>query len=306
MIRSGTNGWLRPIDIWRCAIVKRPADTVSRCEITPENLVWLPASRPFSFRADPFGLWRDHKLHIFVEAFDYRSKIGRIELLVYDENFRLIDNRIVLAEPWHLSYPFVLEADGETWMLPEARRSGELSLYRARSFPHDWEAVCKIEVNRLAIDATPVHFQGKWWLFYALMRHGPDRHSELHVAWGDSLIGPWRQHPGNPVRLGAESTRPAGTPLIHPEGIDLPVQDCSRTYGGAIRRLSITRLDERNFEASDAPWLEPMTSLAPYTDGIHTIASAGPVTLIDCKRVDQTAAANVARILGLVRQRLRS
>jgi hypothetical protein len=292
------------IDIWRCAIVRRSIDSLGQEEIKSNELVWLPPTRSYAFRADPFALWRGGKLHIFVENFDYREMVGRIELLVYDESLRFLENRIVLAEPWHLSCPFVFQADGETWMLPEARQSWTLRLYRARSFPDDWEEVYKIEIDAGAVDATPLWYRDRWWLFYSVMRHRPDRYSQLHVAWSERLTGPWHRHPGNPVRVGVSSTRPGGTPLVYGERIDLPVQDCRKTYGGAVRRLSITHLDDKGFEAFDTPWVEPSPSFAPCVDGIHTLAAAGPVTIVDCKRLDSSWYGLALRRFGLARRKL--
>lgn len=281
---------LRSLDIWRCAIIKRPAQALTTDDFTPENLVWLPESeRRFTFRADPFGLWRNGQLHIFAETFDYRDARGRIELLVYDETLDLLKREIVLSKPWHLSYPFLFEADGDTYMLPEARRSGALTLYRAADFPRGWKPVTTIDAAPNAVDGTLLFHQGRWWLFQAVVRRGRNPASELHVAFADRLDGPWRMHPLNPVRSGVAGTRPAGTPQVRGDGsIDLPVQDCSRTYGGAIRKLRITRLDEARFDAEDSAWLEPAPAFAPFIDGVHTLSDAGPVSLIDCKRIQRS------------------
>lgn len=276
--------------MWRCAIVKRSVDQLSTDDLIPENLVWLPqGERPFTFRADPFGLWRDGKLHIFVEYFDYRDLTGKIELLVYDEGLDFIRREIVLQEPWHLSYPFVFEADGETWMLPEARQSGTLTLYRAADFPRAWEPAVRIDAAKNSVDGTLVFDRGRWWLFQAIVRRGAAPMSDLRIFSAEKLRGPWRSHPLNPVLSGLSNTRPAGTPQIREGGgVDLPVQDCSRTYGGAVRRLKIHRLDETRFDAETLPWLEPVEAFGPYSHGLHTISAAGPISLIDCKRVDRS------------------
>ena len=129
-------------DIWRVGVVAAPiAELLVSGAIGRREIAWLPfEARDFAFLADPFGLWRDGKLHLFAEAYDYRTRHGRIDLLILDEGFAVADRRTVLVEPWHLSYPFVFEGDGETWMLPEAHRSGRLTLYRAAAFPDRWEA----------------------------------------------------------------------------------------------------------------------------------------------------------------------
>lgn len=110
----------RRCDLWRIGIVAAPIEAVvARGGIAGLRTTWLPAGAPFTFLADPFGLWRGGVLHLFAESYDYRTRHGVIDLLRFDEGLKLLDRRRVLREPWHLSYPYVFEADGETWMLPE-------------------------------------------------------------------------------------------------------------------------------------------------------------------------------------------
>ena len=237
-------------DIWRPAIVSATIEQiVARGAVDGFDICWLPPMGSFQFIADPFGMWRDDKFYVFVETYDYRVRIGAIEVLVYDRDFALIDRRMVIEEPWHLSYPFVFEADGETWMLPEAHRSNKLTLYRAADFPYVWEPAHVIELDHVAVDATPLFHDGLWWLFYTSASREPDKMSALHVAYADKLTGPWRPHPMNPVRVDITSSRPGGTPLLLDGQVVLPVQDCSATYGGAIRPLAIPVLTPDRFEA---------------------------------------------------------
>lgn len=293
------------LDIWRCAIVRQSAEAMLRDGIDETAVRWLPDMPPFCFRADPFGVWRDDRLTIFAEAFDYRTRLGHIDALVYDRDLQLLEYRTALKTPWHLSYPFVFEADGAMWMLPEAYRSGTLTLYRARTFPFDWEPVCTIALDGPAIDATPLFHDGKWWLLYAPSADKAARTSHLHVAWADRLTGPWHLHPLNPVRISPSGTRPGGTPLVTDEGIILPVQDCRRTYGGAIRQLLIRTLDTTRFEAEERDGLTAPAWMAPATDGLHTLSSAGPVTLIDVKELHASWRGKAVGLRGIVRRLLR-
>lgn len=296
---------LRSIDIWHCAIVKKPAEELRQEDLVAENLVWLPRlDKKFTFRADPFGVWHGGKLHLFVELFHYGNLKGCIELLVYDQQLRLVGREIVLSKPWHLSYPFVFRAQEQMWMLPEARRSGELTLYRARDFPRGWVPFATIDVARHSVDGTLIFHNAIWWLFYAQVQRGSDPRSELHIAFAERLEGPWRVHPMNPVRTGLTNTRPAGSPIRRADGgIDMPVQDGSHTYGGAVRRLRISDLSTSNFEAEEFNWLKPGLALHPFTDGLHTVSSAGPVSMIDCKFVDRSIRGTLTWRVGRARGR---
>ena len=277
-------------DIWRPAIIAAPiADILARGTIAGLPRVWLPEMSPFCFLADPFALWRDDILHVFVERYDYRVRIGDIELLRYDRALALIDRQPVLAEPWHLSYPTIWEAEGDTWMLPEAHRSGKLTLYRADPFPTRWVPTREIALDRVAVDATPIFHEGRWWLLYAGADSDAHKTGALFAAYANSLTDSWTPHRGNPIRLGGDSTRPGGT-AIHLSGdIILPVQDCTDTYGGAISALRITKLTPDAFESHLETRLTAPADAAPYVEGLHTLAAAGDVTLVDVKRTELSA-----------------
>jgi len=271
-------------DIWRVGLAHAPiTDLVKPGGLEHARIDWLPAGPSHTFLADPFGLWRDGRLHIFAEAYDYRTRHGIIDHLLLDEAGGIAERRTVLREPWHLSYPFVFEAEGETWMAPEAFRSGTFTLYRAVEFPHRWELAVCLELDGPAIDATPFRHEGLWWLAYSPSGTQADKQGRLHLAYAERLAGPWRTHPGNPVRVDMSSSRPGGTPFVVDGQVRLPVQDCTRTYGGALRILSLQTLTPDRFEAEASEPLVAPSSAGAFRHGFHTLASCGDVTLVDAK-----------------------
>src|SRR5205823_3349160 len=109
----------------------------------------------------------------------------------------------------------------------------------ADRFPDRWSAVASFELDAVPIDATPFLYEGRWWLFYAPHHPEAAKTRALHIAFADSLLGPWRAHPGNPVRYDVASARPGGA-VSSSQGVPvLPVQDCTMTYGGGLRPLVI-------------------------------------------------------------------
>lgn len=299
---------LRKLDIWSGAIVKAPASQLRQSDLTAEKIQWLPRCEDrFTLRADPFGIWEEEELHVFVERCDYRVLKGVIELLRFDRNLNFLGSRVVLERPWHLSYPIVFRSEREIYMLPEAARSGKLLLYRATSFPFDWEPAELIGVPGRAVDSTPFVHSGRWWLLYTLVtRTRGLRNYALNLAFGDRPTGPFQAHPLNPVRVGLDGARPAGTPIVQEDGIiHVPVQDSSQTYGGAIRRLTILHLDDKHFEAEDESWLSPAPALQPFDRGLHTLSAAGDISLVDCKFVDRSVAGTLAWRRGKLAQRNR-
>lgn len=272
-------------DIWRCAIVPASADRIlERGSLADWPLTWLPGSGDLRFLADPFGLWRDGYLHVFAERFDYRDAIGRIAVTIFDRHLNMVEQTDVLREPWHLSYPFVFEAEGEIWLLPEAHQSGGLSLYRATAFPYRWENAGRIALDDVPLDATPIWTGGRWWLFYAPAFPESQRLTHLCAAWADRLDGPWTTYHANPIMVDARGARPGGTPLWWRGALHLPLQVCRGTYGAALRLARFDSLSPETIAVTLGDMLRPPPAAAPYTDGFHTLSAAGPVTLIDVKQ----------------------
>ena len=105
---------------------------------------------------------------------------------------------------------------------------------------------------------------GLWWLFYASADRAADKTGALFAAWAERLTGPWHPHPGNPLRTDPTSSRPGGTPVVIDGRLMLPVQDCSDTYGGAIRPLWIDRLTPDGFSAEAGTAITAPAALTPF------------------------------------------
>ena len=275
-------------DLWRCGVIHKPMAEILGAGIGDAAVTWLTDEPAFTFLADPFGVWHDDALHVFAEQYDYRTRHGRIERLTFDSGFRLVDRQLALHEPWHLSYPQVFDGEDATWMLPEAYKSGTLTLYRAHGVLEDWRPECEITLDCVPVDATILRHQARWWLFYTAATSRAAKIGELRVAWADRLCGPWHPHPGNPVRCDPGSARPGGTPVVISNAIVLPTQDCRHTYGGAVVPLWITRLDTDTFIAQAKAALAPPQGAGADCAGMHTLSACGPVTLVDIKTIDRS------------------
>ncbi|MBW8881293.1 MAG: hypothetical protein JF615_07720 [Asticcacaulis sp.] len=276
------------IDLWRVGFVNRPiSDSLTPGRLTGGDMTWLPDPGSFRFIADPFGVRGKDGVTVFVEAYDYRVKRGEIHYYRYDQDNRLIGQGPALVQPFHLSYPYLIDDGGELYMLPEASRSGSLTLYRCTRFPDTWVPAEQL-LDLPAIDATVIRHDGLWWMFYALP--GPDGRAmrELHIAWAERLSGPWRQHPANPVRTGFETSRPGGNPFVHGGALYLPMQDCVATYGAAINLLRVDLLTPDAFEAQSVARLTADGLLPGYQDGLHTLSGSDGISFIDVKHIKRS------------------
>lgn len=292
-------------DIWRSGFVRRPLFSLIDQPLAADEVTWLPDCGPYGYVADPFGIVRDGRLTVFVEAFDYIVRRGEIHYRQYDADNRLVGQGVALTEPWHLSYPTLIEDGGALYMLPEGYKSGGLILYRCVRFPDRWEPAARLS-DAAAIDATVVRHDGLWWMFYALAGADDRAMREMHLAWAEHLTGPWTAHAANPVMSGFDVSRPGGTAFVHDGALHLPVQDCTATYGAAVNLLRIETLTPDAFSAAAVKRFEPGDLLSGFGDGLHTLSGHGDVTFIDVKSIRRSAAEpwlkaafKVRRALGL-------
>ena len=280
-------------DLWTVGIVPERIErlTAQRLRELRDDIIWLPDPGPWRYYADPFALRRGDTVHVFVEAFDYRTRPAYLQRLdLHLPTLRWSAPQVVLRQPFHLSYPFVFEHQGEAWMIPESAKANELALYKGNATLDQWARVTVLLPNTAAVDASLVHHEGLWWLFYGLLGPQQRDRNQLHAAFAPQLHGPWTPHPANPVFSDALRSRPGGTPFVGRDGrLTLPLQDSSRTYGGALRLLAFTQLSPERAEATVLP--DPYTGdlVSPqHRDGLHTLSGCGDLTLLDVKRIDRS------------------
>ena len=280
-------------DFWQVGIVPAPIEEIDASTLPTlrPRVAWLPGAGAWRYLADPFGLIRGDALHVFVEAFDYRHKRAVIERHELDaKSLRWRSKHTVLDLPFHLSYPFVFEHEGEVYMVPESHQAGEAALYKADGTLTRFERQQALLEGLPIADASLIEFEGRWWMFYTLVGPQGRDQRELHMAHAPSLFGPWQPLGENPVRVDRSGARPAGRPFLDHQGrVLLPVQDCSQGYGSATRLLRMTELTPEKVEIEALDWrLTGDLVSSEFDAGLHTFSACGPYTLIDVKRIDRS------------------
>jgi len=267
------------VDVWNVGVVEAPIARFLEPDFRPEAR-WFPARGAEHLAADPFALVRDGRTYVFHEVLEHAR--GRGELAVrelHGDGFGA--QEIVLRGEHHLSYPFLVEDEGELYLVPESHEAGEVALWRCRSFPGGWERVCALMPGFRGIDSTLVRHAGRWWLFTSEHGNGHDRRLQLFHA--ERLRGPWQAHARNPVKEDARSVRGAGTPFVHAGMLHRPAQDCARIHEERIRLNRVVELTPERFHEETVRVLEPLGH-GPYPHKLHTLSAAGARTLIDACR----------------------
>ncbi len=203
---------------------------------------------PATFYADPFVVARNAQNFLFAEAYPYAAGKGHLVCAVVNEEGRAGPFRTILERPWHLSYPYVFEHDGETYLAPEGSTHGGVEIYRATAFPWDWELAHHVLPDWPLVDATLFEHEGRLWLFAGAATPGGSDWDELYAWHALALAGPWTAHALNPIKSDCRSARPGGRPLRLGGRLLRPAQRCERCYGEALAWLEVRTLTPDAFE----------------------------------------------------------
>ena len=213
--------------------------------------------------ADPFMLRVDGTWHMFFEVVGWRgpSPRGEIGHATSPDGLHWTYQRIVLAEPFHVSFPYVFVSGEDVYMIPESWESGSVRLYRGDPFPSRWTLVAELLRGPVLLDACPFEHDGRWWMPVTTSL----QNDSLRLFVAPDLLGPWREHPQSPLISGDNHcARAAGRVLADGDRLIRFAQECDATYGKRVRAFEITRLDAEGYEERE---LRPEPILRESGDG---------------------------------------
>lgn len=223
------------------------------------------------FVADPLALHRDGTWHLFFEVLNRGSGRGEIGVATSPDLRTWTYEKIVLAEPFHLSYPLTFEYDDSVFMVPEASTSGGVRLYRATRFPTEWAFEATVMTGPVVLDATVFEHDGLWWMFCDTSRR--HTHDTLRLYHAAAPFGPWTEHPASPVIAGdARAARPAGRVVATGGRLLRFAQDCAVRYGMAVHAFEITELTPTTY--AERPATEHVVGPGPQAwrrHAMHTV-----------------------------------
>jgi len=238
-----------------------PPDSLENPVLTYKDVTDVPAM----FVADPFMISVKNTWHMFFEVWNQRTQRGEIGTATSVDGFTWIYRQIVLAEPFHLSYPYVFEWMGEQYMLPETQQAGSINLYKAVEFPTKWSRVRTLMTKPTSeaqlADPSIFRHDERWWLFTRTNLRSEV--ATLRLYYADDLMGTWHEHPKSPVVKDERPiARPGGRVLPLPKKSGSTIiryaQDGYPVYGSRLRAYEITELTTATYsehEAAESPVL---------------------------------------------------
>lgn len=237
----------------------------------------LPRGR---FWADPFLCTRDGRTFCFVEDFVYKTGKGHITALEINGT-KIVERGIALREPFHLSFPYLFEYQGELYMCPETGGSGQVRVYRCTEFPLRWKLEKIIMDGVSAADTMLFRRDGKWWMLTSIDESGTgDYGSELFLFSSDSPLSThWIPHRQNPIRIDSCGGRNAG--LIIEGDRMFRVAQCQGfdRYGHSLVLHEIKEVSDARYVEERAGKIRP--NFRKGLLGTHHLSTDGKIVVID-------------------------
>lgn len=249
---------------------------------------------PFNDRywyADPIMVPYEGKTYLFMESFDMITQKGTIALSWFGEDGILSEPKVIIEEPYHMSFPMVFSWNGSLYMIPETCGNRSLNLYRCQGDMEIWTleasfptteklvdtAVVSCREDRVELLTAALHpedpFQCKWQKF-AIVKTESGYNLEADEAF-------------NARKDYSRGYRMAGS-LIREKGrVILPTQESTEVDYGAYLYLN----DFSGNDVTDLPVLKKVTGdniLLPDVKqkehiGVHSYALSEDYEVIDMR-----------------------
>ncbi len=226
-------------------------------ELSPEA---VKAQTGFDAIADPWIIKNDDKWFLFVEVLD--MYFGRIAVFESSDLRHWDYSGIALDEAFHLSYPQVFEHKGEHYMIPESARGGGVFLYKATSFPLQWECSKQLLKGNFLDSTLFVWDSVNYLITY-------DRAQKCRLFYSEHLYdSEWKEHPKSPLGIG-NRLRPGGRAMVFENKVLIPVQCNRKGYGSAVYGVEITKLSKTGVSFSKTGGLLLPFKSRFFSSGVH-------------------------------------
>lgn len=234
--------------------------------------------------ADPFLFSRDGKLYIFMELYDMFFQKGVIGYRILHRG-KLSRIHVCLKTPYHLSYPYVFEKDGEVYMLPECCQSGKLTMYKAVTFPDHWEPCEDLLTDTAVCDTDYVCNASGEYLLTTPVAIENNKFVYNTLSLYRKIDGIWQEHGMSPILRDASRARNAGMPFAHEGKQYRQAQNCLDRYGENLIFHEIMKLDENGYAEKKVAEVSvhdiSVAGTKRQYSGIHTYNAINGYEVID-------------------------
>ena len=235
-----------------------------------------PTDRDWS---EPFPLEKNGRYYVFFKEVMRGSRKAHIAMLELGTDGRWSAPMRVLERDYHVSHPFVLEYDGQLYLIPESARNSTVEAYRCVDFPLRWRLERVLLDGVRLVDATFHKSAERWWLFANGGAGEGGFNDELYLFHAGGLLDEWQPHARNPVRSDARGARPAGALYWRNGTLYRPAQICVPRYGAGLALNRVLRLTPQAYAEREVERIVPPPGSGLL--GMHTLNRAGDLTVVD-------------------------
>ncbi len=246
-------------------------------QLTPSGTDWF---------ADPFLVADGDCTWLFCERWDDAAAKGVIELFAVNEG-AIEACGPVMREPFHLSFPRVVQHDGAWFATVESGRNGDVRLYRAEAFPYRWRLERQLLIGQAWIDPILIPTSEGWWLL--VNSHNcpalpGSTAAELHLFHSPDLLhGQFTPHTDSPMLVDSTCGRNGG--LLHIDGELVRVTQrtgIDNEYGEGVQLRRIERIDQGRYTEipMEPAWLQQLPQQLRASH-LHTLNNAGRWLALD-------------------------
>lgn len=277
---------------WNVAIRKSPKGSI----ISNVNDEFIVLNNDIKYwAADPFVFEKNGKVYIFAELYDYILRRGTIGYCEYNGSPNVQWNQVIV-EPFHMSFPFLFEKNGEMFIMPESSENRCVSLYRAVDFPNKWEKCADLVEDDILVDT--VLFQDIALTYEDYKSQSADNYLWLCSYNDDKIIKKQK------VTNNIEFARMAGAIFEIDGKLYRPSQNCLDGYGKGLNFFSFTVTDGKYAESLVNQIFPNDIKLSKkmFLDGMHTYNFSQNYEIIDIKTTRFNIINFVSRIVGLIKK----
>lgn len=183
--------------------------------------------------ADPFICSCKGENYVFVEAMEYYRGVGRIAVAPINNN-TIGEFKVVIKEPFHLSFPNIFFYKDEWFMIPESGAVKQIRLYRCVKFPYEWELDTILLDGKNYVDTVFLFFNKDEAIVIAY---------DVNANQNDYYVLSMLSKVLYKVNLKGELStgRAGGSFFIRNGSIYRSVQDCVECYGDFLHLFEIKK-----------------------------------------------------------------
>jgi len=268
---------------WQVAYRRRNINDNVLIDNTPFQLI--PNTEQY-WLADPFVYEKDEKVYFFYELFDIGRDKGSIAYSILN-NGVISKPKIIVEEPYHLSFPCIFEYDGDLFMIPETGKTHNIYVYKCKEFPDVW---VKDKLLLGGIDPSDTiwfEINNMFYIITSLLNNGNPRDTTNYLYEFNMNNGKL-QKPFKILNTGKYGVRNAGNIFFKNNMFIRPGQIGEKTYGEGIVFWKCNLVNGK-YEEEELGTLHPKDIMLLNENklsyiGLHTYNVSKHYEIIDLKQ----------------------